>query len=221
MGGGEGHVGTTCCKGCPAGVVQEGTGRRHRNSAVPLMFTTLIVFLLPPLFFPLFLGKMWIGGCQNQANSGWHYYCLNRELYNTGGGYLRKATNTRFAAQRAGYFRVNFCKALDLASLPLRHHLWAFLVTYSLAHVHLTSSGASRLPPLTALHRALHSSSQGPSSTPAAGPTMTFTSKGNASTTRTCTPLVAGGRMTRSTILSEPVRVDYGVGYKIPCRLLL
>ena len=96
---------------------------------------------------------MWIGGCANGVNAGWHWYCLNREAYNTAGGYLRKASNERFAAQRAGYFRVNFCKALDLASLPLRHHLWAFLVTYSLAHVHLTSSGASRLPPLTTFDR--------------------------------------------------------------------
>ena len=113
------------------------------------MFTTLIVFLLPPLFFPLFLGKMWVGGCANHGNSGWHWYCLNRELYNTGGGFMRKASNTRFAAQRAGFFRLNFCKALDLASLPLRHHCrfvtTYILVTYSLAHVRLTSSGASRL----------------------------------------------------------------------------
>jgi hypothetical protein len=52
--------------------------------------------------------KIWAGGCTRHGNSGWHYYCLNRELYNTAGGYLRKASDTRFAASRAGFFRINF-----------------------------------------------------------------------------------------------------------------
>ena len=63
----------------------------------------------------LLFGKMWSGGCGTHPGSGWHYYCLSRQLYYTGAGYLRKASNTRHAAQRAGFFNVVWCK--DMATL--------------------------------------------------------------------------------------------------------
>ena len=86
------------------------------------MFTDLFLSSIPPPLLLLFLllacclssffglGKMWAGGCSQQPGSNWHWYCLNRQLYYTGAGYMRKASDTRFAAQRAGFFKVVFCK---------------------------------------------------------------------------------------------------------------
>ena len=109
------HAETTCCKRDKAGVVLKRTGRGHRNLGMlcdSFMFT-ITSFLSPvasSLTSAILVWKMWAGGCSQHPGSGWHYYCLNRQLYNTGAGFLRKVSDTRLAAQRAGYFRVVFCK---------------------------------------------------------------------------------------------------------------
>jgi hypothetical protein len=50
--------------------------------------------------------KIWTGGCSQHPGSSWHWYCLDRQLYYTANGYMRKSSNTRMTSQRAGYFRV-------------------------------------------------------------------------------------------------------------------
>jgi len=48
--------------------------------------------------------KMWSGGCSEYPGGGWRWYCLNRQLYNTAGGWFVKHDHTYFRSLRSNIF---------------------------------------------------------------------------------------------------------------------